>query len=638
MRILNLGIVAHVDAGKTSLTERLLFDTGVIASIGSVDSGNTQTDSMELERRRGITIKSAVVSFAIGDLQVNLIDTPGHPEFISEVERALRVLDGAILVVSAVEGIQAQTRILMRALGRLSVPTLLFVNKVDRMGASYDRLLGELRTKLRPGVVPMNRVEVIGTRAAATVAYRLSAPAHAERVATTLAENSDEFLAAYLEEKVGPAECERELVRQTAAAVAHPTYFGSARTGVGIDELIDGIRQLLPTTVADPGRDLKPLRGAVFKIERGDAGEKVAYVRLNDGSISAREQLSYFRPSRTATLEEHSGKVTALRVYAAGATPVAADRATTGTIAKVWGLKEIRVGDQLGSPAEVPAEAYFAPPTLETVVRPRDPAAVPALQVALRTLADQDPLIDLRLDEEQHEVSVRLYGEVQKEVLENQLATDFGVEVTFSETHTIYTERLVRAGDAVEELGRHPYPATVGIRIEPGPPGSGVRYEVRSERGTLLRAFHTTIEECVHELLLRGLYGWEIIDCTVALTHGSYTTGAVPGHFRILTPLAFGRALRNASTCVCEPIARFELSAPQRAIGAILATLAELGATPNEPSVEGETASVDGVIAAENVRDLEVRLPGLSRGEGVVWTEFAGYRPVSGMPPRRPGA
>src|SRR6185436_2966964 len=172
MRTLNLGILAHVDAGKTTLTERLLYTAGAIDHVGSVDAGTTQTDSLELERERGITIRSAVASFFVGDLAVNLVDTPGHPDFIAEVERVLGVLDGAVLVLSAVEGVQPQTRILMRALQRLRVPTLLFVNKIDRAGADVERVLEAVRRRLTPDVLPMGAVARLGSRAATFTAYR----------------------------------------------------------------------------------------------------------------------------------------------------------------------------------------------------------------------------------------------------------------------------------------------------------------------------------------------------------------------------------------------------------------------------------------------------------------------------------
>ncbi len=193
-KTLNLGILAHVDAGKTSLTERLLFDTGATSELGSVDAGNTQTDTGELERERGITIRSAVAPFTTGDLQVNLVDTPGHPDFIAEVERALSALDGAVLVLSAVEGVQAQTRVLMKSLRRMQLPTLIFVNKIDRRGARTDDLLADIRQKLAPFIVPLNSVRDAGTPGARVVPRSLAEQHHRMDVAEILAENDDALL------------------------------------------------------------------------------------------------------------------------------------------------------------------------------------------------------------------------------------------------------------------------------------------------------------------------------------------------------------------------------------------------------------------------------------------------------------
>ncbi|HEY1179286.1 MAG TPA: GTP-binding protein, partial [Phytomonospora sp.] len=257
MRTLNLGILAHVDAGKTSLTERLLYAAGVIDAVGSVDDGSTQTDSMALERQRGITIKSAVVSFALGDTTVNLIDTPGHPDFIAEVERVLSVLDGAVLVVSAVEGVQPQTRVLMRTLKRLRIPTLVFVNKIDRGGADPERVVADIAAKLSPSIVAMGSTLAPGTRTARHVAADIPE-------AEALADHDDEFLAAYLDGALTPERVRAELAAQTARALVHPVYTGSAVTGAGVDELIAGIRELLPPAAGDPDA---PVSGSVFKIE-----------------------------------------------------------------------------------------------------------------------------------------------------------------------------------------------------------------------------------------------------------------------------------------------------------------------------------------------------------------------------------
>src|SRR5690242_3049319 len=262
--MLNLGILAHVDAGKTSLTERLLHTAGVIAELGSVDDGNTQTDSLALERQRGITIKSAVVSFALGDVTVNLIDTPGHPDFIAEVERVLSVLDGAVLVVSAVDGVQAQTRVLMRTLQRLRIPTLLFVNKIDLRGARDEAVLRDLADKLTPAVIAMGGVRDLGTRGADAVPYGPADAAFTAGLTELLADHDEEYLAAYVADPAAASRygrLRRELAAQVRRAAVHPVYFGSAITGAGVAALGDGIAELLPATDGDADG---PVSGTVF--------------------------------------------------------------------------------------------------------------------------------------------------------------------------------------------------------------------------------------------------------------------------------------------------------------------------------------------------------------------------------------
>src|SRR5215218_2819842 len=253
MNTLNLGILAHVDAGKTTLTERLLYAAGVIDEIGSVDDGSTQTDYLALERQRGITIKSAVVSFAIDDVTVNLIDTPGHPDFIAEVERVLSVLDGAVLVISAVEGVQPQTRLLMRALERLRVPTLMFVNKIDRRGADCERVLQAIGERLTPAIVPVGSVRDLGTRAAEFAPFGARDAGFAARLADVLAAHDEALLAAYVDEetKLPYRRLRGELAAQSKQALVHPVFFGSALTGAGVDSLMSGLAELLPATAGD---------------------------------------------------------------------------------------------------------------------------------------------------------------------------------------------------------------------------------------------------------------------------------------------------------------------------------------------------------------------------------------------------
>ena len=340
MKKLNLGVVAHVDAGKTSLTERLLYDTGVLEEIGSVDAGSTRTDSLALERERGITIRAAVASFAIGDVAVNLLDTPGHPDFIAEVERVLGVLDGAVLVLSAVEGVQPQTLVLMRALRRLRVPTLIFVNKIDRAGADGDRVLAGIAERLTGSSVAMGTVSG-GGRTAGFRPFGAGDPAFLARLLDLLSSADDALLADYVDNApaISYPRLRAVLTAQVAGGQVHPVFFGSAITGAGVAELLDAIATFLPSDVGDAGG---PLSGTVFKIERGRAGEKVAYTRLFSGALHVRDRLQ---------LHGRRERVTGIRVFTPAGV-VARDSVAAGEIAQLVGLTAVRIGDAVG---EAPA-------------------------------------------------------------------------------------------------------------------------------------------------------------------------------------------------------------------------------------------------------------------------------------------
>src|ERR671910_514134 len=539
MRTLNLGILAHVDAGKTSLTERLLYGAGVIDEIGSVDDGSTQTDTLALERQRGITIKSAVVSFAVGDVTVNLIDTPGHPDFIAEVERVLSVLDGAVLVISAVEGVQSQTPLLMRALQRLGVPTLIFVNKLDRVGADPNRVLEEISARLTPAIAPMSADDQA-------------------KLAEVLADRDDSLL--------------------------------------------------------------------------------IAYVRMFSGTVHARERLN-------------DEKVTAISVFDAGDVEQRAS-VSAGEIAKLWGLGSSQIGDRIGEAP--PPRREFAPPTLESVVVPTDADDGAGLRVALGQLAEQDPLIEVRQNDERHEMSVSLYGEVQKEVIQATLAEDYGIDVEFHETTPLYMERVRGVGEALEILNTetNPYGATIGLRVEPARQGSGLEFRLEVDHRQVplyafkkLESFGLAMEEYVREQLQEGLYGWRVPDCVVTMTDSNYSSPdgpqstrgplSTPADFRKLTPIVVMRALESAGTVVCEPTARVGLEVPTHAVGAVIPALARLGAPFEPPAPNGERSTITAVLPATRADELHRELPALTGGEGVLDSSFAGYQPVSGDPPTR---
>ncbi|MFJ8591921.1 GTP-binding protein [Streptomyces sp. NPDC093598] len=638
MHMLNLGILAHVDAGKTSLTERLLHSAGVIDEIGSVDDGNTRTDTLALERQRGITIKSAVVSFPLDGVEVNLIDTPGHPDFIAEVERVLGVLDGVVLVISAVEGVQAQTRVLMRTLQRLRIPTLLFVNKIDRSGARHEEVLREISARLTPAIVPMGTATGLGTRAARFVPR--PGPAAALAALDVLAGHDDALLSAYVGNTVTDALLHRSLVTQTRGALVHPVYFGSAATGAGVEALMSGIEELLPAADGDADG---PVSATVFKVDRGPAGEKVAYARMFSGTLRIRDRVPF-------GADGAEGRVTGISVFGDG-TDTRRDSVAAGRIARLTGLGDIRIGDAIGEPRKA-YEHFFAPPTLETVVVPGPDAHRGALHLALTQLARQDPLIGLRHDERRQETSVSLYGEVQKEVIQATLADEYGLDVTFRETTPLCVERLVGTGQAVEYNKKDPNPflATVGLRVEPAPAGSGVVFRLEVELGSMPYAFFKAVEDTVRETLHQGLHGWQIPDCTVTMTHSGYSPRQSHAHqgfdksmsstgadFRGVTPLVLIEALRRAGTRVHEPMHRFRVEAPADTLGALLPVLAQLAAVPETTRNRDDICVLEGTVPAARVHALEQRLPGLTRGEGELESSFAHYAPVThGTVPERP--
>jgi len=633
-RTLNLGILAHVDAGKTTLTERLLYAAGVIDSIGSVDSGTTQTDSLALERERGITIRSAVASLRIGEVTVNIIDTPGHPDFIAEVDRVLGVLDGAVLVVSAVEGVQPQTRLLMRALRRLRVPTLIFINKIDRGGADTERTLAGIARRLGVATVPMSRVDHAGDRSA-------TASLDDARLLDALADLDDEVLAAYVtdEQSVTGKRLRADLAAWTADCRVHPVFAGSAITGAGIADLMAGLVDLLPTAGGDPAA---PMSGRIFKIERGPAGEKVAYLRMFDGVLRLRDHPTGGK-DRVTGLHLQTGGVWEPRAQVAA-----------GQIAAIRGLAGSRVGDQIGS-AHGGAGGQFAPPMLEALVVPVDPADGSRLRTALTQLAEQDPLINVRADEVSG-TAVSLYGEVQKEVIAATLADEFGVSARFEATTTLCVERPAGTGAAIERRNTpsNPYHATIGLRIEPAPPDTGIELRLQIDYRVVplyiyrtVEVFADYMETYLRDALASGRYGWPVTDCMVTMTDSGYSVADGPpslrgptttsSDFRKLTPMVVEQALAAAGTVVCEPLARITLDIPAWSLSTVLSALSKHGAVVEEQAPRGDEMVLIAMLTAADSQNLHRMLPELTAGEGVLESAFAGYRPVRGrVRPRRP--
>jgi ribosomal protection tetracycline resistance protein len=639
MTLLNLGIVAHVDAGKTSLTERLLYEAGVIGTLGSVDEGTTSTDSMDLERRRGITIRAAVTSFALNDLDVNLLDTPGHPDFIAEVERSLTVLDAAVLVVSAVEGVQPQTVVLWRALQRTGVPTVLFINKVDRTGANVARVLDQVRSRLTRQPVLLARATAEGTRQVSVQAVALED----ESVVQAIAEVDDRVLACWFAGRaVGSQVVLRALRQGVRRGTLTPVVCGSAITGAGTPQLRWVFSALLPRA----GRSPAPGGAAatVFAVDHDGCGRR-AWLRMWSGELRVRD--------RVAVVGQRPERITEIAISRPGGSQRGA-MAHGGQVVVVRGPSAWRVGDVIGSVPKRLHDHRFPPPTLQALVEPIDPRQRGELFAALGELADEDPLIDLRIDETDSEAAISLHGEVQKEVISALLEERYAVRARFLDVSVVCIERVVGTGAALEQMkvDGNPYLATIGLRVEAAPIDHGVEFSSGIERGNLPAAFVAATEEGVRAALRQGLHGWAVTDCVVTMTDSGYcprqshahqrfnkSMSSIGADFRNLAPVVALAALQQAGTRVCEPVDRFDLDVPQQSLAPVAALLARLGATTVESTAAHGWTRLVGHIASAQAPGLARQVPELTSGEGVLVARLDHHAPAVGEVPshRRSG-
>ncbi|MGK3613890.1 GTP-binding protein [Bacillus cereus] len=626
MTTINIGIVAHVDAGKTSLTERILYETNVIKEVGRVDSGSTQTDSMELERQRGITIKASVVSFFIDDVKVNVIDTPGHADFIAEVERSFRVLDGAILVISAVEGVQAQTKILMRILQKLNIPTILFVNKIDRSGANTERVVKQIKTILSNETFPFYSVQNEGTKEARIIEYK-SYDDCIER----LAPYNESLLESFVNnEIVTDTLLREELEKQIQQANLYPIFFGSALTGIGVTELLENIPALFPAN--NPSQD-EELSGIVFKIEREPSGEKIAYVRVFSGTLHVRK---YVHIQRDQSLS-HKEKIKKMCIFHNG-NVVQTSTVPSGDFCKVWGLNNIKIGDIIGERTDYIKDIHFAEPQMEAAINAVPKERIHDLYAALMELCEEDPLIKVWKDDVHYELYIRLFGEVQKEVIETTLYEKYNLQVTFSNTRVVCMEKPIGIGNSVEVMGEkaNPFYATIGFKVERGELNSGITYTLGIELGSLPLAFHKAIEDTVFQTLKQGLYGWEVTDISVTLTHTGYASPVTTASdFRNLTPLVLMDALKQAETYVYEPVNEFELTVPEHAISTAMYKLAAIPATFAEPIFNNDSYQLTGSLPVAKTENFKRMLHSFTEGEAVFITKPAGFTKIMAPFPTR---
>lgn len=653
----NVGIFAHVDAGKTTTTEHLLYHSGRIRALGSVDSGTAQTDSMDVERERGISVRSATTALTWKDTFINLVDTPGHVDFLSEVERSLRVMDGAILIVSAVEGVQSQTEMIWHALQSLRIPTLIYVNKMDRVGADAAKVLHDIEKQLTTMAVPIyaplgaedtfRGVENLlqeGEWALAEVQAQAQAEAQAQAQAQIqvqdqaqiqdqvqapgfdlaaavekLSELDEAMLTSYIEGVPIPArEVKEALQRYAGEGQAYPLLVGASSKGVGIEELLEAILDYLP---GPGGSAEQPLSAVVFKVERDKTMGRMAYVRLYEGAIRNRDTVF----NATRGVEE---KVTQIRKID-GRRAEDIGFVGAGDIAAVCGLTQVRIGDVLGRPDAVPPAPRLAVPLLTVQVHAESDAQYPALVAALQELTDEDPLLDLQWLQEERELHVKVMGAIQLEILTSLLASRFGLKARFDQPSVIYKETPSQPGEGyIAYTMPKPCWAILRFRIEPGAPGSGLVYSSQVRPDQLLAQYQSEVERRVPEALQQGLLGWEVTDLKVTLTFGEHHVWHThPLDFAVATPMGLMQGLAQTGTALLEPMLQVRITVPEIYGGKVLSDLVQMRATFDPPQVSGDRFVVEGRLPVATSLDYPVKLSAMSGGRGVITSSFGGYQP-----------
>lgn len=604
-----IGLVAHVDAGKTTLAEALLYRAGAIRRQGRVDKGDAHLDTDAMERERGITIFSKQTSLDWAGAHVMLLDTPGHVDFSAEAERTLQALDYAVLIVGANDGVEGHTETLWSLLARYNVPTFVFVNKLDLAADGLGPVMDEMHRRLSPSVVD-------GDALAALVASAGGAGEGAAALLEDVAATDEDALDEYLESGSLSAETIRRLIVQRKV---FPCFAGSALRMEGIEEFLDGVVALVQEkTWPDE------FAARVYRVSRGAHGERLAWVKVTGGVLRAKEQLSGF--DRGATWNE---KVDQVRIYDADSFEIARE-VPAGRVCAVTGLSQVLPGSALG------AEARLAEPALAPVLSYSVGAAgadATTLVQALRELADEDPLLGVAWHEQLQEVHVQLMGEVQREVVARQLLDRFGLEVTFGVGGILYRETVtapVRGAGHFEPLRHY---AEVQLLVEPAERGAGVEAGTRALEDDLDRNWQRLILTHVLEREHPGvLTGAPLTDVRITLlggrAHLKHTEG---GDFRQATYRAIRQALmtaREQGACqLLEPWYRFRLGVPADKVGRALADLQRMGADFDAPVAEGDRAEIAGSAPASEIGSYALEVSAYSGGRGRLFLEYAGYRP-----------
>jgi elongation factor G len=671
-RLRNIGVIAHIDAGKTTVTDRILFHTGRTHKLGSVDEGTTVTDWMDQERERGITIVSAAITAHWQGCAINLIDTPGHIDFTAEVQRALRVLDGAVVVFDAVHGVQPQSETVWRQSDRYGVPRICFINKMDRLGADFRRAVASIEERLgvataclqRPlgaeagfrGVIDLLEMKALrwsGQPGAQPEQAALSADemAEAEAARSALVERIAEADDAVLERYAAGAPCDADFLRAalrraTLAKRLFPVLCGAALRDIGIQPLLDAVVEYLPSPL-DIGevdgshpqsaapvvlrpQDAAPPAALVFKVANDAYVGHLAYVRVYSGILKS--GMSLFNPRR----ERKERVARLLRMYANHREDVSQVHA--GDIAAVLGLNQSFTGDTLCL-AEHPVvlePISFPEPVIRVTVEPRTAADQERMSQALSRLADEDPTLRIGLDEESGRLVVAGMGELHLEVILERLRREHGIPVLQGRPWVAYQETISRAVAAAEAEfdhqtgGRRQYGKVV-LQLRPGARGSGIRFDNGLAPTVIPAQFIPGVERGVQDAARNGvLGGYQVNDVEVRLAGGgAHAFDSTELAFRTAAATAMREGLRQGEPVLLEPLFRIEVLVPSEYTGGVLSQLAVRRASIE--GVESRPGGVEAIVGRIPLADTfgyVTELRSATQGRGLYSMEFDRYEPM----------
>ena len=613
MKKLVIGILAHVDAGKTTLSEELLYLCGEIRKIGRVDHGDAFLDTYELEKERGITIFSKQALLKTENMEVTLLDTPGHVDFSAEMERTLQVLDYAILVINGMDGVQSHTMTLWRLLERYQIPTFLFVNKMDQQGTDHDALLNDLKQHLHENCVDFGR-----TQDTDYGMYELT-PEQLENIAVC----EEDLLETYLETDIVE---DRDIVRLIIQREIFPCYFGSALKEKGVKDFWNGVQKY----TAEPERPTE-FGAKVFKIARDEQGNRLTYMKITGGSLKVKTLLSsnsngQSLPGRKAEEAAWEEKADQIRLYS-GAKYELTSEAEAGTVCAVTGLTRTYPGEGLGIEQE--SELPILEPVLNyQIILPDDCDPHQMLQ-KLRQLEEEEPQLHILWDSQFSEIHAQLMGEVQIEILKKLIWDRFHVAVEFGAGSIVYKETVAEPVEGVGHFEPLRHYAEVHLLIEPGEPGSGCQFFTACSEDVLARNWQrlilTHLEEKEHIGVLTGSPLTDVqITILTGRAHAKHTEG---GDFRQATYRAVRQGLRKARNILLEPYYEFRLEVPAEMIGRAMADVQKMQGTFDAPEVEGETAILKGTAAVAQMRDYQKEVVSYTHGTGKLFCSLKGYAP-----------